>query len=93
MGVPVVSLVGRTHAARVGLSLLSAAGLPEFAAEDEDEYVRIARGLAADRGRLAGLRASLRGRMLGSPLCDVPAFCARFGGALRGLWRERCANR
>lgn len=93
MGVPVVSLSGKIHASRVGLSLLSAAGLAELAATSEEGYIRIASELAADRGRLARLRAGLRERLLAGPLCDGPAFCARFGGALRRLWRERCVGR
>ena len=33
MGVPVVSLAGRTHVSRVGVSLLNCVGLPEFVAD------------------------------------------------------------
>ena len=36
MGVPVVSLIDDRHAARVGLSLLTAIGHPEWASENED---------------------------------------------------------
>lgn len=90
MGVPVVTLAGNVHASRVGASLLHAAGLPELVATDAGEYVRIASGLAEDRGRLASLRATLRGRLDASALCDGPAFCRRFEGALRGAWRRAC---
>lgn len=92
MGVPVVTVRGEAgrHAARVGASLLNAAGLPELVAFTTDGYVRTAVSLAADRPRLAGLRNSLRGRLLGSVLCDAPGFGARFGGVLRQAWRERC---
>lgn len=91
MGVPVVSLVGPNHAARVGLSVLSAAGLPELAAGSPDEYVELAAALAADRPRLEGLRHNLRARVAASALCDATAFGKRFGDALRAIWRERCA--
>ncbi len=85
MGVPVVSLVGRVHASRVGLSLLTAVGLPELCARDEDSYVDTAAALALDRPRLTDLRASLRARLGGSTLCDGAAHARRFAGAMRAL--------
>ncbi|MFO0832399.1 MAG: hypothetical protein U0637_11250 [Phycisphaerales bacterium] len=88
MGVPVVSLQGDRHAARVGHSLLQAAGLPELAAHTEDEFVQKAAAVATDSARLHDLRASLRERLRTSPLCDAPAFAARFTDALEHLWRQ-----
>ncbi len=90
MGVPVVSLVGDRHASRVGLSLLSAVGLPHLATRSPDEFVRAAVELAREREQLASLRAGLRGRLLSSPLCDAPAHARRFGHALRDIWTRAC---
>ncbi len=90
MGVPVVSLVGDRHASRVGLSLLSAVGLPHLATRSPDEFVRAAVELAHDRAALASLRAGLRARLLSSPLCDAPAHARRFGHALRDIWTRAC---
>ena len=92
MGVPVVSLTGRIHAARVGASLLTAAGLPDLLAADEDAYVAIATGLAADPARLAALRPVMRPRLLASPLMDGPRHAQRFYAALRDLWRAACSG-
>ena len=50
MGVPVVTLPGRRFCARHSLSHVTVLGHPEWAAEDADEYVRIAAGFAADIG-------------------------------------------
>jgi predicted O-linked N-acetylglucosamine transferase (SPINDLY family) len=50
--------------------------------------VRIAAALAADRGRRADLRATLREGMLGSPLCDGAAFTRGLEQAYEGLVRE-----
>lgn len=83
MGLPVVSLRGGTHASRVGASLLSAAGAPEWIAHSEDHYVEVAVELARDAARLASIRAGLRGRLRASTLCDAPAYGARTGAALR----------
>ncbi|MBS0197030.1 MAG: hypothetical protein JSR77_09745 [Planctomycetes bacterium] len=92
MGVPVLTLAGRTHAGRVGASLLGAVGLSELVAGTEDEFVALAAALVSDRARLASLRAGLRPRMQASPLCDGPAFAARFGGALRHVWQQWCGR-
>lgn len=92
MGIPVISLEGTVHAARVGSSLLHAVGLPELIARSEDEFVKIAAGLASDPQRVASIRASLRERQAKGPLGDEAAFAARFGGALRSAWRDYCAG-
>jgi predicted O-linked N-acetylglucosamine transferase (SPINDLY family) len=94
MGVPVVTLAGPgageaaavwPHAARVGVSLLSAVGLGELAVADEEAYVGAAAALVSDRARLGEMRAGLRGRMRGSVLCDGPRFAKRFEGVLRSV--------
>ena len=59
LGVPVLTLAGSHHSARVGCSLLMAAGHPELIAADAAAYVRTACELARDSGRRARLRADL----------------------------------
>lgn len=90
MGVPVVTLAGRRHASRVGVSLLNAIGRSEWIASDADDFARIAQGLITDREQLAAERATLRDRLAGSALCDGPGFTRRFEGALRTMWRSWC---
>ncbi len=85
MGVPVVTLAGDRHAARVSASLLTAVGTPELIAHTEDEFVERAVTLAGDRERLARYRATLRGMVQASPLCDASAFAKRFGDAVLAL--------
>jgi predicted O-linked N-acetylglucosamine transferase (SPINDLY family) len=92
MGVPVVTLAGRTAVGRGGVSLLSNVGLPELIARTEDEYVEIAVALASDPDRLELLRAGLRQQVLDSPLCDGPRFAADVAAALRSIWREWCVS-
>lgn len=76
MGVPVVSLIGQTHASRVGLSILTRAGLEDLTTTSPDEFVANVVRLAHDRPRLAHLRAGLRAQICESPLFD-PAQIAR----------------
>ena len=93
MGVPVVSLVGRTAVGRGGLSILSNIGLADLASRDIEGYVALAAALAGDTARLTELRASLRGRMQASPLMDAVRFTRNLEAAYREMWRRWCANR
>ncbi len=72
MGVPVLTLVGDRHVARVGASLLGQVGLDAFIATNEAGFLARACWLDAPEGRahLATVRAELRERMRRSPLCD-----------------------
>lgn len=91
MGVPVVSIAGATHAARVGLSLLTGAGLGELCVSDPAAFAPAVAALAADRARLASLQAGLRSRLLASPLCDARGFADRFYAAMRAHAPQRRA--
>lgn len=90
MGVPVVSLVGGRNLGRAGLSLLSAAGLPQFAVPSVDAYVETAVRMAQDKSSLAGLRAGLRSRMQASPLLDAAGFTRKLEAGFRDMWVEWC---
>jgi protein O-GlcNAc transferase len=90
LGVPVLTLEGKWHAARVGTSLMTAAGLPEFIAPRTDAYIEKAVALANDPSPLIALRPTLRRRIEASPLRDEKGYAQRFGAALRSAWREWC---
>jgi predicted O-linked N-acetylglucosamine transferase (SPINDLY family) len=92
MGVPVVTLAGGSHAARVGTSLLTGTGLPELVAETPDQYVEIAMELSMDRARLDALRSGLRERVEASPLRDERGYGREVGAAFRALWGAWCAR-
>ena len=90
MGIPVVTLRGERHAARVGASLLGQAGLPDLIAGSVDGYVGIALALAADPERLRDLRRSLRQRVMASSLGDGNGFAHKMEAAFRTMWRNWC---
>jgi len=92
MGVPVVTLAGRTAVGRSGVSLLSNLGLPELIAATPEQYLAIAAALAADMPCLARLRADLRPQMRASVLTDGAAFTADLEAAFREMWRRWCAT-
>jgi predicted O-linked N-acetylglucosamine transferase (SPINDLY family) len=90
MGVPVVTLAGRTHASRVGASILFRLGLPELVTSSAEAYVARAVALARDTAMLAGLRATLRDRLRASALTDGARFARAFETALREAWADWC---
>jgi predicted O-linked N-acetylglucosamine transferase (SPINDLY family) len=89
MGVPVVSLRGRTAVGRAGASILSNVGLSDLVADTPEQYIRIAAALAADPSRLMEVRGTLRARLQTSSLMDAPQFARDFEAALHAMWRER----
>lgn len=91
MGRPVLTLAGDHHASRVGASLLTAAGHPEWIAHDENALVALARRLAAPEFRpdLVRLAQTLRLDLAAGPLLDHPGQANRFGAALRACWHRR----
>ena len=92
MGVPVVALVGDRHQSRVGLSLLKAAGHPDWAAATEAEYIATVIRLAGNPADLAEVRAGLRGELERGPLLDHSGQAERFGAALRECWINWCVR-
>ncbi len=87
MGVPVLSMRGNRFLTRTAGSIAHNAGLPEWIAGDEDDYVAKAMAFAYGLDRLAALRASLRQQVLASPLFDAPRFARNFENALREMWQ------
>jgi predicted O-linked N-acetylglucosamine transferase (SPINDLY family) len=85
MGVPVITLVGSLHAARVGYSILTAVRLEGLATFSPDDYVGLAAALSEDRQELADLRSHLRLVVANSPLCDRTRFMEGLEGAYRKL--------
>lgn len=92
MGVPVVSLIGRTLVARQSASILTYAGLEQLLARTPEDFARIATDLAGDLPRLAELRAGLRQRVAHSALCDADGFTRRLESVYRDIWRQWCAK-
>jgi protein O-GlcNAc transferase len=92
MGVPVITLAGNTHASRVGMSLLTNIGLPEFVATTSEEYLAMAVNLANDLNRLQLLRESLRDRMNTSVLMNAESFTANLESCYRAMWQNYCVG-
>jgi predicted O-linked N-acetylglucosamine transferase (SPINDLY family) len=92
MGVPVVTLIGKTVVGRAGLSQLTNLGLPELAADTPKRFVETAVTMAGDFSRLTALRSSMRRRMKSSPLMDAERFARGIEQAYRTMWQKWCAT-
>jgi predicted O-linked N-acetylglucosamine transferase (SPINDLY family) len=90
MGVPVITLAGKTHASRVSASLLANTGLEDLIAETMDDYREKAVLLAQNLHRLENLREGMRGRMAQSPLTDARRFTTDLEKCYRDMWIKWC---
>jgi predicted O-linked N-acetylglucosamine transferase (SPINDLY family) len=88
MGVPFITKAGDRFLSHAGETIAHNAGLSDWIAEDEDEYVRMAVHHASDLSRLAELRAVLRDQVLKSPLFDASEFAGHFEQAMWGMWQR-----
>ena len=76
-GLPILTCMGRSFAARMTGSLLQSLGLSDLVTNSLSDYERVALQLAREPGRLAALRLCLEQRRLSSPLFDTRTFCRR----------------
>jgi predicted O-linked N-acetylglucosamine transferase (SPINDLY family) len=88
MGLPVVTLTGRSSFSRTGASILASVGLDGLITATPQDYVKAAVDLARDRARVARLRGSLRAAMRGGRLTDGPAFARNVEAAYGAMWRD-----
>eukprot|EP00163_Fabomonas_tropica_P034893 TRINITY_DN9955_c0_g1_i2.p1 TRINITY_DN9955_c0_g1~~TRINITY_DN9955_c0_g1_i2.p1 ORF type:complete len:727 (-),score=179.58 TRINITY_DN9955_c0_g1_i2:156-2336(-) len=93
MGVPCITLKGGdNHAHNVGVSLMTAVGLPQFVAHSEAEYVDIAVREARSIPHLVKQRAGLREQFISSPMCDGPTYMQNLQKEWRSMWQTYCQD-
>ena len=92
MGVPAITRRGDRFLPHIGESIAHNAGLADWIAENDDDYVAKALHLTAELGRLAALRSCLRPQVLASPLFDAPRFARHLEAALWAMWERRQAQ-
>jgi predicted O-linked N-acetylglucosamine transferase (SPINDLY family) len=90
MGVPVVTMIGKTVVGRAGLSQLTNIGMPELATTTPEQFIEVAAKFAADIPGLAQLRQTLRDRTRSSPLMDGERFTRDIESAYRQMWLTWC---
>jgi len=83
MGVPVLTLAGRTHVSRVGLSLLSRCGLTGWIARDEHHFIQLAIEKAAAIDQIRAGRTAVRESA--RALTEAARFTAQFEQMLKEI--------
>ncbi len=91
-GVPVLTQVGESFAARVAASLLKAIELPELITETPEQYVHQAVDYARDREKLGKLRKKLAEKRLTAPLFDTALFCRHLEAAFKMISQRQQAG-
>ena len=86
MGVPVLTIEGGHFVSRMGASFMQAAGLPEWVAKDDADFVRRAVALSQDRAALLKLKMGMRERLLALPAWDIDAYAQDLQAAVRKMW-------
>lgn len=92
MGLPVVSMIGKSFKSRMGVGMLTHLGRTEWLAETRDDYVQTATALANDIEALNALRLSGRPRLEQSPLMREDIYSHHFGEGLRAMWIQWLAQ-
>jgi predicted O-linked N-acetylglucosamine transferase (SPINDLY family) len=88
MGVPILTIPGRTFASRVCASLVAAAGAPELICADRQTYVARAVELANDPDRLGGLRRRLFAGRTSSLLFNTPLLVRDLEALYQSMWAD-----
>jgi protein O-GlcNAc transferase len=88
MGVPVVTMAGRSPVQRTGASILTAVGLPDLVAHSPEQYVTTAVFLAGTLPKIPDSRRNLRKALEASPLRDEIGLVRSVENAFRDMWRR-----
>jgi predicted O-linked N-acetylglucosamine transferase (SPINDLY family) len=87
-GLPVLTHMGETFAARVAASLLNAIGLPELVTTTREQYEATAIKLASDPARLMQFKDRLHRNRLTMPLFDTEQFTGHLENAYTQMYEN-----
>jgi hypothetical protein len=91
MGVPVITLTGRSYVSRMSTAVLHGAGLPEWCAASPQAYLDLAIAQAGELSRLRQSRHHWRRQVQTNPLGDAADLMQHLEGAFSALYQQRCA--
>ena len=85
-GVPVLSILGKSFASRVGASLLNAVGMPKLVVRNENEYIEFATSLYLDPEKIKSIRSELKHKLSTSPLFNLGLFTMHIESAYQQMY-------
>jgi hypothetical protein len=88
MGLPILTLSGRSFASRVCGSIVRSAGLPELICSSADDYVDRAIMLGHDRSQVVNLRRRLLDARQSCLLFDTPTLVGSLEALYCQIWSE-----
>jgi len=91
-GLPVLTKVGSSFAARVAGSLLYALGVPELVTESADQYEALALDLARNRDKLTETRRKISDNRAQAPLFNTPLFARNIERIYEDLMSEAASR-
>ena len=89
MGLPILTLSGKSYTARMSESILKAAGLPDLVTMSPEAYEALAVSLAMEGPRLAALKARLTRDLPASMLFDADRHRRNMEAAFDGMMKEK----
>lgn len=92
MGVPVITLRGKTHGARLGASILNAADVTELIANTSMDYVKKAVKLNQRREILIAYHQRLREHVKNSALMGGQRYIREVEKLYRAAWKDYCRS-
>jgi predicted O-linked N-acetylglucosamine transferase (SPINDLY family) len=88
MGLPVVTVAGRSMASRTSASEVRAAALAELVAASVDEYEALVLSLARERTRLRALTDRLHSGVRTTALFDIAGYTQAFEAGVERMWND-----
>ena len=92
VGLPVITLMGKSFASRMAASLLNGIGLPELINNTQEEYEALAIELAKNPQKLAAIKFKLANNRLIAPLFDTPLFVSNLESAYIKMYERHQAG-
>jgi predicted O-linked N-acetylglucosamine transferase (SPINDLY family) len=89
MGVPLLTKIGSNFLSRLGESLMMNVSMPEWIAQDDEDYVKKAIEHSSSIDKLREIRMGLRQKAISSPLFDSKRFARNFEDAMFKIWNDK----
>ncbi|MBR2519629.1 MAG: hypothetical protein IKE46_07590 [Selenomonadaceae bacterium] len=92
MGVPVLTLRGKTHGSRFSASILTAADMAELIAHNPMDYIKKATQLARRKELVAAYHVGLREHIQKSALMNSEKYIRELEKHYRKVWQDYCRS-